>query len=572
MWYAEMKQRPFFPIQLDNAYTPSWSGMILSGLPKADLAAASAAAAAADELASDPWLDALAEVAARVSRLRSPTTAGRDSNPGFAAARLRRLSTRLGAFSITMAIASAAASSPGGSRSSVLFGSPPSTSSSPPERRAKRQSVIIDPVADASPRWSTEIRGRPSSFQNHVAAGSALSHRHNSDSDSLALLQAWLRPVLPPERQPSASSASSITSAAAAAAADPELAKLASRLHPGTRNWLVEAVRDWALDAESPGVLWLRGGAGSGKSVAFAHLLETFRGNAVGDVDMPVTPFAHVCLRSDRGGAPASASAAAALNTLAFRLAALSRPLRAALLAARAVALAPAAAAADDEDDAPVALRFRRLIADPLAAVLCNDDERDFDGRPLPQSLASESDTLPPLILAIDGVDALPPDALRDLCLAIAGEAARPPFSAAHARSSPSKRPRRRVKFLFAGCHVTAFGRDLDSEIRQVLGAGEFAPAVRQRTTPPPTPLLRSVELAGVNQRRDLTQLAMSMVRSVLDDPDASDADDLEEAARALTEKSHGCFLWMALAFEPLLHPGIGGDVIVVGDPAGGAT
>ncbi|KAJ1568177.1 hypothetical protein HK405_003386 [Cladochytrium tenue] len=229
-----------------------------------------------------------------------------------------------------------------------------------------RQSVIIDPVADASPRWSTEIRGRPSSFQNHAVAGSTLSHWHNTDSDSLALLLDWLCP-------------------------------LTSRLHLGTRNGLVEVVRDWALDAESPGVLWLRGGAGSGKSVAFAHLLETFRGNAKGDVDMPGTPFAHVCLR---GGAPTAASAAA-----------LSRLLRAAVLAA----LAPAAAAADDEDDEPVALRFRRRIADPLAAVHCNDDERNFDGRPLPQAPASESDTLPPLILDIDGVYVLPPDALRDL-------------------------------------------------------------------------------------------------------------------------------------------------------------
>ncbi|KAJ1557043.1 hypothetical protein HK405_001001, partial [Cladochytrium tenue] len=334
-------------------------------LPKADLAADSAAAAA-DGLASDLRLDALAEVAACVSRLRSPTTAGRDTNLGIAAARLRRLSTRLDAFSITMAM---------------------------------RQSVIIDPIADASPQWSTEIHGRRSSFQNHAAASSGLSHRHNTDNDSLALFQAWLRPILPPERQPSASSASSVTSPTAAATADPELVKLASRLHPGTRNWLVEAVRDWALDAESPGVLWLRRGAGKGKLVAFTHLLETFRGNAVGDVDMLVTPFAHVCFRWDRGGAQLAASAAAALNTLTFRLAALSRLLRVAVLAA----LAPAAAAADDEDDEPVALRFCRRIADSLAAVLCNDDERNFDGRPLPQAPASESDTLPPLILAIDG-------------------------------------------------------------------------------------------------------------------------------------------------------------------------
>ncbi|KAJ1542271.1 hypothetical protein HK405_010073, partial [Cladochytrium tenue] len=63
-----------------------------------------------------------------------------------------------------------------------------------------------------------------------------------------------------------------------------------------------------------------------------------------------------------------------------------------------------------------------------------------------------------------------------------------------------------------------------------VLGTGEFAPAMRQQTTPPPTP------------------------------------------PRAVTKKSHGCFLWMALAFEPLLHPGIGGGVVVVGDPVGGAT
>ncbi|KAJ1542850.1 hypothetical protein HK405_009691, partial [Cladochytrium tenue] len=266
-------------------------------------------------------LAALAEVAARVSRLRSP---GHDSSPGFAAAQLRRLSTRLDAFSITMVMASTAASWSGGSRLSILFGSPPSASSSLPEHRTKRQSVNIDQVADASP-----------------PAGSALSHWHNTDSDSLALLQAWMRPVLPPERQPSASSARNVTTPAAAATADPELAKLASRLHPGTRNWLVEAVRDWALDAESPGVLWL------------------------GEVG---------CLR-------------------------------------------------------------------------------------------------------------------------------------APAREAPSEVP-----------------------------------------------------LAGVNQRCDLTQLAMLLVRLVLDDPDVSVADALEEAARALTEKSHGCFLWMALAFEPLLHPGIGGD------------
>ncbi|KAJ1564330.1 hypothetical protein HK405_015177, partial [Cladochytrium tenue] len=52
----------------------------------------------------------------------------------------------------------------------------------------------------------------------------------------------------------------------------------------------------------------------------------------------------------------------------------------------------------------------------------------------------------------------------------------------------------------------------------------------------------------------------------------AGDAVALEEAARALSQKSHGCFLCMALAFEPLLHPGIGGGVVIVGDPAGGAT
>ncbi|KAJ1548324.1 hypothetical protein HK405_003667, partial [Cladochytrium tenue] len=301
---------------------------------------------------------------------------------------------------------------------------------------ARHQSVVIDLVADTSPRWSTEIHSHGSSFQNYAAAGSALSHWHNTDSDNLALLQAWLRLVLPPERQPT------------------------GEAHILPPPWLVEAVRDWALDAESPGV----------KLVAITHLLETFRGNVVGDVGMPVTPFAYVCFRSDP-------------------------------------ALAPTAATADDEDETPVALRFCRLIADPLA-VLCNDDKRNFDGRPLLQAPASESDTLPPLILAIDGVDALPPDVLQDLCLTIAGEAARLPFSAANARSAPSKRLRHR------------------------------------RMTPPLTPLLGSVELGGVNQRRNLTQLATSLVPLVFDDPDASDADALEEDASALTEKSHGCFLW----------------------------
>ncbi|KAJ1545381.1 hypothetical protein HK405_007979, partial [Cladochytrium tenue] len=376
--------------------------MILSGLPKDNLAAASAAAAA-DELASDPWFDALP---------RLPPASPACALPPLPAATVIRASPppgcdtcpRASAPSASpLAMASAAASSSSGSRSSILFGLPPSASSSLSERRAQRQSVIIDPIADASPRWSTEIRGRPSSFQNHAAAGSALSHRHNTDSDSLALLQAWLRPVLPPERQPSASSASSVTSSAASATADPELVKLASRLHPGTRNWLVEVVRDWALDAESPGVLWLRGGAAEASRLPSRTWTYPTPG-----------------LRS-------------------------SSP--------------------------------------STAKTRCHQTH-------------------------------------WDLCLAIAGEAAHPPFKADDAAS------------------------DTSASIRR---AGRSQPATRRHS---------AGHVAGL----------------MLDDPDASYADALEEAASALTEKSDGCFLWMALAFESLLHPGIGGDVDVLGDPAGGAT
>ncbi|KAI9339810.1 hypothetical protein DFJ73DRAFT_762802 [Zopfochytrium polystomum] len=578
LWYADAKEKPFFPIAVERHFVPSWSGMILSGLPKADLVPV-----INEDSLSDVWKDAMAEVAARVQRIRSPD--GKEENPSVKAAKLRRLSTRLGSFSMTMATSSPIFPMPFG-RSSMLN---PLASMEP--LRPQRISVVVDPAATTTPRWSAEIRGRPDSVQNQTNLSLPLP-------SGLPLLQSWLKPVL----LPSLDSDSSCN--------DLEVERLASKLHPGTRTWLVDDVKSWLLDAsaDSPSVLWIRGDPGTGKSVAFAHLIQAFHGETTDDV--PLVPVAHVCLRPDRGGSSASTTATSAIHTLAYRLATLSSPLEAALLSARAAALPKSQTSTDvtpaefaDDDDAPTAQRFRRLIADPLTAVLCNEDDEDYDGLPVPLSSSMPPLPPPPILLAIDGVDALPPDALRDFCLAIAGESTRAPFTAA-TPAVGRRRVRRRVKFLITACKTTPGGRDIEAELRPLLvvptaGSGSGSPGERPSpstedaeknasaaagtgASSPTTAaalasqlaktrsLLKCVDLAGVNQRRDLTLYAGSLVRSVLRDPDVADPDDCDEAARALTAKSSGRFLWMPLAFEPLLHPGVGGEMVL--DENGNAT
>ena len=52
-----------------------------------------------------------------------------------------------------------------------------------------------------------------------------------------------------------------------------DLAKHLSRFEVGTRSWLMDRIRGWTME-EARRALWLMGGAGLGKSVMAAQIIQ----------------------------------------------------------------------------------------------------------------------------------------------------------------------------------------------------------------------------------------------------------------------------------------------------------
>ncbi|KAJ3331922.1 POC1 centriolar protein A [Blyttiomyces sp. JEL0837] len=414
--------------------------------------------------------------------------------------------------------------------------------------------------SNAARRFASPIPGRPISIdkirQSQVVSG-------------ISLLKAWLKPTL---------------------GSRDDIERLAGKVYEGTREWVLESVEEWLdsvaattakSDKQQPPsrVLWIQGESGTGKSVAFAHVLtKLFDIPNINDSPSTATtespqyenPYIKSInnisqrpqhpnsvtwfqIRRDHSN---STTPSQIINTLAYRLSFISESLCNAMLSVRS------SSPETPNADTSTPQRFKRLIVEPILNAL----EEDLDL----QTKFSKGG----LVLAIDGVDDLNPAARVDFLLAVKGELERLP---------------RYVKLLVAGRKGvssesvssvkkgSSSGRKLSIKTDMVNG-GVVNDVEKDMEL---LGDVKKIDLLGVNQRKDLTTFARSLVESVVvsrsPSPSSSstsksgspanansngaangiistpiDDDDLEEAALALTARSCGRFLWMRFAFEPL--------------------
>ncbi|KAJ3128028.1 hypothetical protein HK101_005452, partial [Irineochytrium annulatum] len=261
-----------------------------------------------------------------------------------------------------------------------------------------------------------------------------------------------------------------------------------------------------------PRWLWLHGPAGAGKTALMDHV---FHAGAT-------TLSALVHLRPDHA---ARMSPALILNTLAYRLASRWPRFRDAMLDARA-----RDGGIDDVADlaTPTPRRLRKLIVDPLAVALEAEDAAVAPA-------TAEGGRPPPVLIGLDGLDALTAPMRRDLLDAFRGE---------WGRVSP------RLRLMMSSRDDVA-----DDEIGGGAGVAAGAAGASGKKGGGALPITRC-RLAGEDQDRDLEVYAAALLKSKLlgkgKAAEAGEDDGVKIAAEALRVKAGGRFLWMKLAFEPL--------------------
>ncbi|KAJ3411073.1 hypothetical protein HDV05_002772 [Chytridiales sp. JEL 0842] len=362
-------------------------------------------------------------------------------------------------------------------------------------RSSLRRSISIQKMLTGSP---TMLASKPSKWklsqqqQQQITATGETRSEMSVKSD-IEIAREWLKPHLVDEFE-----------------------NLASMLHPSTRTEVLEELTKWALDpppaADSTSTLskrsvLLHGPAGSGKSVLTAHLLSklqqptpTSLSSRTTHTNTLLTSYTLLSSTDTRRSCISTT-----FNTLSFRLAQRSPPFLQALL--QLYKLDPEIA---NPETAPP-MRFRKLIVDPLNAVLLDPPNFSGSGKAL---------------LVLDGLDELERGVRRELVLAIRGE---------------WERLGQGVKVLFT-VRDTQSVDDLDvlkKEMGVVLAGGW------------------DVELAGVMQRMDLLAYARSVVvEEILErggvEMTGEEEEYVEEACLTLMGKSGESYLWMRWALMPL--------------------